>query len=84
MTDYIGQASITDIPYVAYRPAFVVGSVIIASGAVQIALYIMFIMLRPKLKHNWAMKIVVAMILAVAVCCMHFTGGFLFLSGCLC
>jgi NO-binding membrane sensor protein with MHYT domain len=34
----------------------------------------MFIMLRPKLKHNWASKIVVAAILAIAVCCMHFCG----------
>jgi NO-binding membrane sensor protein with MHYT domain len=72
--DYIGQASITGIPYIAYKPAYVVGSVIIAAGAVIIALYIMFIMLRPKLKHNWASKIVVAAILAIAVCCMHFCG----------
>jgi NO-binding membrane sensor protein with MHYT domain len=71
---YIGQASITGIPYIAYKPAYIVGSVIIASGAVVIALYIMFIMLRPKLKHNWISKIIVAAILAVAVCMMHFCG----------
>lgn len=49
------------------------GSVIIASGAVIIALYIMFIMLRPKLKHSWTSKTVVAIILAGAVCGMHYT-----------
>ncbi|ODO09232.1 hypothetical protein I350_02832 [Cryptococcus amylolentus CBS 6273] len=71
---YIGQASIVGIPYVAYRPGYVVGSVVIACGAVIIALYIMFIMLRPKLKHTWWSKILVALILAVAVCAMHFCG----------
>jgi len=71
---YIGQASITGMPYIAYRPEFVVGSVIIASGAVCIALYIMFIMLRPKLKHTLWSKLAVAVILAAAVCLMHFTG----------
>ncbi|WVF66848.1 hypothetical protein IAT40_001590 [Kwoniella sp. CBS 6097] len=71
---YIGQASITGLPYIAYTPAYVVGSIIIACGAVMIALYIMFIMLRPKLKHTWFSKICVALILAVAVTCMHFCG----------
>ncbi|KAK8861350.1 hypothetical protein IAR55_002169 [Kwoniella newhampshirensis] len=71
---YIGQASITGIPYVAYDAGYVVGSVIIACGAVVIALYIMFIMLRPKLKHTWFSKICVALILAVAVCAMHLCG----------
>ena len=64
------------MPYIAYKAPYVVGSVIIASGAVVVALYIMFIMLRPKLKHTWASKIVVAFILAVAVCGMHFCGEF--------
>lgn len=62
------------MPYIAYKPEYVVGSIIIASGAVVIALYILFIMLRPKLKHNWASKIGVAVILAIAVCAMHFCG----------
>lgn len=70
---YIGQVSINDIPYIGYRVAYVVGSVIIASGAVIVALYIMFIMLRPKLKHSWVSKILVAVILAGAVCGMHYT-----------
>lgn len=70
---YIGQVSINDIPYIGYRVAYVVGSVIIASGAVCVALYIMFIMLRPKLKHSWISKILVAVILAGAVCGMHYT-----------
>lgn len=46
---------------------------VIASGAVIIALYIMFVMLRPKLKHSWIAKVVVAFILAGAVCGMHYT-----------
>lgn len=71
---YIGQASITGMPYIAYRPQYVVGSVIIASSAVCIALYIMFIMLRPKLKHTLWSKLAVAVILAAAVCLMHYTG----------
>ncbi|WWC60020.1 uncharacterized protein I303_102583 [Kwoniella dejecticola CBS 10117] len=71
---YIGQASITGLPYIAYHPAYVIGSIIIACGAVIIALYIMFIMLRPKLKHTWLSKICVAFILAIAVTCMHFCG----------
>lgn len=62
------------MPYVAYKAPYVVGSIIIASGAVIIALYIMFIMLRPKLKHNWLSKIGVAIILSIAVCAMHFCG----------
>nr|ODN98608.1 hypothetical protein L204_02572 [Cryptococcus depauperatus CBS 7855] len=72
---YIGQASIIGIPYMAYQPAYVVGSVIIACSAMVIALYIMFIIRRPKLKHTWWSKIVVALILAVAVCAMHFCGS---------
>ncbi|GMK54530.1 hypothetical protein CspeluHIS016_0111160 [Cutaneotrichosporon spelunceum] len=71
---YIGQVSINDIPYIGYKVGYVVGSVIIASSAVIIALYIMFIMLRPKLKHSWLSKIMVAFILALAVCGMHYTG----------
>jgi hypothetical protein len=34
----------------------------------------MFIMLRPKLKHHFLYKLCVALILAIAVCCMHFCG----------
>lgn len=34
----------------------------------------MFIMLRPKLKHSWLSKIAVAILLAGAVCGMHYTG----------
>ena len=74
-SDYIGQFSIKHQKYIAYKAPYVVGSVIIASGAVIIALYIMFIMLRPKLKHGWIAKIIVAAILAIAVCGMHFCGG---------
>ena len=62
------------MPYIAYDPGYVVGSVVIACGAVVVALYIMFIMLRPKLKHHFLYKLCVAFILAIAVCCMHFCG----------
>ena len=66
------------MPYIAYKISYVIGSVIIACGAVCIALYIMFVVLRPKLKHTWFSKLLVAAILAVAVCAMHFCGGFYF------
>lgn len=62
------------MPYIAYSPGYVVGSIVIAAGAVIVALYIMFIMLRPKLKHGFIYKICVALVLAVAVCAMHFCG----------
>lgn len=71
---YLGQASITGMPYIAYRPEYVIGSIIIASSAVCIALYIMFIMLRPKLKHTLWSKLAVSVILSAAVCLMHYTG----------
>ncbi|KAK4684826.1 hypothetical protein P7C73_g5335, partial [Tremellales sp. Uapishka_1] len=71
---YIGQLSITGLPYIAYKVSYVVASVIIACGAVMVALYIMFVMLRPKLKQSWYLKIGVAVILATAVCAMHYTG----------
>ena len=74
MSDYIGQLSINDMPYIAYKADYVAGSIIIACSAVIIALYILFVMLRPKLKHSWHLKSVVAAILSVAVCAMHFCG----------
>lgn len=69
---WIGQLSIVSIPYIAYNVGNVVGSIIIACVAVIAALYIMFIIFRPKLKHGWPSKIVTAIILALAVCCMHY------------
>ncbi|RXK41450.1 hypothetical protein M231_01356 [Tremella mesenterica] len=71
---YIGQCSIVGMPYIGYMVEYVIGSVIIASGAVIIALYIMFVMLRPKLKHTWLSKLGVAFVLAAAVTMMHFCG----------
>ena len=74
MADYIGQRSIVSIPYIAYQAGAVVGSVVIACSAVVIGLYIMFIILRPKLKHGWPVKIGVALVLGAAVCLMHYVG----------
>lgn len=71
--DYIGQVSINNIGLVRYRTGTIVGSVIIACAAVFIGLYIMFIILRPKLRHGWLTKIGVACVLAGAVCAMHYT-----------
>lgn len=62
------------MPYIAYKVRFVVASVIIACAAVIVALYIMFVMLRPKLKHSWYAKIGVAFVLGIAVCAMHYCG----------
>lgn len=69
---WIGQLSIVSIPYIAYNVGNVVGSIVIACVAVIAALYIMFIIFRPKLKHGWPSKIITAIILALAVCCMHY------------
>lgn len=71
-TDYLGQKSIVSIPYIGYTVGNVVGSVIIACAAVMIGLYIMFIILRPKLKHGWPTKLGVACVLGGAVCAMHY------------
>jgi NO-binding membrane sensor protein with MHYT domain len=49
-----------------------VGSVLIACTAVVIGLYIMFIILRPKLQHGWPLKVMVALVLGLAVCLMHY------------
>lgn len=70
---YIGQLSIISIPYIAYNVGNVVGSVFISVTAVIAALYIMFIIFRPKLKHGWISKGITAFVLALAVSCMHYT-----------
>lgn len=70
--DYLGQKSIVSIPYTSYTIGNVVGSVVVACAAVIVALYIMFIVLRPKLKHGWFIKVAIACILGAAVCCMHY------------
>jgi len=71
-SDYLGQKSIIGIPYISYSVGNVVASVVIACVAVIVALYIMFVILRPKLKHGWVVRIGVACILGAAVCIMHF------------
>jgi NO-binding membrane sensor protein with MHYT domain len=71
-TDYIGQRSIISIPYIAYNLGAIIGSVIIACSAVVIGLYIMFIIVRPRLKHGWTVKIGIALVLGAAVCLMHY------------
>ncbi|KAJ9104327.1 hypothetical protein QFC19_003967 [Naganishia cerealis] len=72
--DYIGQISINNIGIIRYRLITIVLSVLIACVAVIAGLYIMFIILRPKLKHGWVTKVGVACVLAAAVCAMHYTG----------
>ncbi|KAJ9123345.1 hypothetical protein QFC22_001544 [Naganishia vaughanmartiniae] len=70
---YIGQVSISNIGLIRYSMGTIVGSVFIACVAVIIGLYIMFIVMRPKLKHGWITKVGVACVLASAVCAMHYT-----------
>lgn len=60
---YIGQRSISSIPYISYSPFLVVLSVVIACLAVTIALWTMFIVLKPKLAHSWIKKFGVACVL---------------------
>jgi NO-binding membrane sensor protein with MHYT domain len=64
--------SCSQIIYTSYTIGNVVGSVVVACAAVIVALYIMFIVLRPKLKHGWFIKVAIACILGAAVCCMHY------------
>ncbi|KAJ9107335.1 hypothetical protein QFC21_000785 [Naganishia friedmannii] len=70
---YIGQVSVSNIGLIHYSMGTIIGSVLIACAAVIVGLYIMFVILRPKLKHGWATKVGVACVLAAAVCAMHYT-----------
>ena len=63
---YIGQRSITSIPHVSYSAGLVVASVVIACTAVVVGLWLMFLVLKPKLQHSWYKKLGVAIVLGSA------------------
>ncbi|BGP40448.1 hypothetical protein JCM10450v2_004430 [Rhodotorula kratochvilovae] len=69
---YIGQVSINSVPRVTNNWYTVFLSVIIAMFCVTVGLYILFVIFRPKLQHSWYKRIIVAGILAIGVCLMHF------------
>lgn len=60
---YIGQRSINSIPHVSYSPGLVVASVVIACAAVVLGLWLLFLVLKPKLQHSWFKKLAVAVVL---------------------
>lgn len=68
--DYIGQRSITSIQHIRYNPGVVVASVVIACVAISAGLWIMFIVLRPKLKHSYLKRALVACFLGSATSAM--------------
>lgn len=72
MTDYVGQVSINSVPRVTNTAWIVVISILIAMLAVSLGLFLLFVVLRPKLQHRWYKRLGVAMILGIGVCLMHF------------
>lgn len=74
-TDYLGQKSITSIPFISYAPAIVVGSVIVASVVVIIALWAMFLVLRRELQHSLFKRACVACLLGSSTSIFHFTAS---------
>ncbi|KAM0753752.1 hypothetical protein T439DRAFT_377899 [Meredithblackwellia eburnea MCA 4105] len=69
---YIGQVSINSVPRVTNTAYVVVLSVIIAIFAVSLGLYLLFVVLRPKLDHKWYKRLGVSMILGLGTSLMHF------------
>ncbi|KAL8278451.1 hypothetical protein RQP46_009141 [Phenoliferia psychrophenolica] len=69
---YVGQVSINSVPKVTNTPWIVFLSVLIAVIAVSGGLYLLFVVLRPRLAHSWWKKGGVAMILGLATSLMHF------------
>ena len=63
LSDYIGQRSITSIPYISYSPFLIVLSVVLACVSVIAGLWTMFLILKPKLQHSWLKKFGVACVL---------------------
>lgn len=70
--DYVGQVSINSVPRVTNTAWIVAISILIAMLAVSLGLFLLFVVLRPKLEHRWYKRLGVAMILGVGVCLMHF------------
>ena len=69
--DYIGQLSIDSVPRVTNVPYLVVLSIAVAIGAVSLGLYLLFVVLRPKLEHRWYKRCGIAALLALAIDLMH-------------
>ncbi|OBZ91635.1 Signaling protein YkoW [Choanephora cucurbitarum] len=68
---YMGQFAI-EYFVIGYKIGYVVGAIIIACAAATIALYIFF-KLREQWADQWWKRVGCAMILALAVCGMHYT-----------
>lgn len=69
---YVGQFSISGLAKVDNDWWTVVLSILIAVLAVITGLWILFVLLRPKLQHSWYKRLGVAMILGGATTLMHF------------
>jgi hypothetical protein len=70
--DYVGQVSINSVPKVNNVAYIVFLSILIAMVAVTVGLFLLFVVLRPKLQHSWYKRLGVAMILGLATSLMHF------------
>ncbi|KAI8987998.1 hypothetical protein BDF20DRAFT_998531 [Mycotypha africana] len=69
---YMGQFAIEYFVLV-YSIAYLMGAIIIACAAVTIALYIFF-KLRERWMNDWYKRLGCALLMALAVCGMHYTG----------
>ncbi|KAI9010516.1 hypothetical protein CLU79DRAFT_773382 [Phycomyces nitens] len=69
---YLGQFAIQYFTIV-YKPGYVVGAIIIACIAITVALYIFF-KLREQWANQWYMRFGCSLMMALAVCGMHYTG----------
>ncbi|BFZ54305.1 hypothetical protein PYCC9005_001339 [Savitreella phatthalungensis] len=70
---YCGEAAIDNL-IVSFRPGFVIGSVVIALVATNVALVIFFI-LRRLWQDSWSRLFGLALLIAAAVTSMHFTAA---------
>ncbi|KAG2225935.1 hypothetical protein INT45_006631 [Circinella minor] len=68
---YLGQFAI-DFFHLSYKIPYIAGAIIIACAAVNAALYIFF-KLRENWTNQWYKRLGSAMIMALAVCGMHYT-----------
>ncbi|SCV71821.1 BQ2448_4515 [Microbotryum intermedium] len=69
---YVGQLAINSVPRVTNTPYIIFLSILIAMVAVSVGLFLLFVVLRPKLEHRWYKRGGIAMILAIATTLMHF------------
>lgn len=74
--DYVGQVSINSVPRVTNTAYMVFLSILIAMGAVTLGLFLLFVVLRPKLQHAWYKRLGVAMTLGAGTTAMHFGTSF--------